>query len=70
MAHFIYAVVGTLLIATIVYIFNERQRASKYKLPPLVEGGVPILGNALQMPPIGHDAGEVTRKWAEKYGEM
>jgi hypothetical protein len=70
MAHFVYTVVGALLIAAIVYIYNERQKASKYKLPPLVEGGVPILGNALQMPAAGHEAGEVTRQWAEKYGEM
>jgi hypothetical protein len=70
MAQFVYSVVGAVLIAAIVYIYNERQKAGKYKLPPLVEGGVPILGNSLQLPPLGHEAGEVTRKWAEKYGEM
>jgi hypothetical protein len=70
MAQFVYSVVGAVLIAAIVYIYNERQKAGKYKLPPLVEGGVPILGNSLQLRPLGHEAGEVTRKWAEKYGEM
>lgn len=70
MAHFVNAIVGALFIAAIVYIYNERQKAGKYKLPPLVKGGVPLLGNALQMPAAGHEAGEVTRKWADKYGEM
>jgi Cytochrome P450 len=56
------------LLALILVTFLRRAR--KYKLPPLVKGGVPLLGNALQLPPTGHEAGEVVRKWADQYGEM
>jgi hypothetical protein len=66
----LYSVIGATLIAVVVYIVNARRIAAKYKLPPLVEGGVPLFGNALQLPPLGHEMGVVTKQWAEKYGEM
>lgn len=62
--------IGAIVIAFAVYFINTLRWHSKYKLPPMVEGGVPLLGNALQLPPIGHEAGVVTKQWAEKYGEM
>ncbi|PVH78054.1 cytochrome P450 [Cadophora sp. DSE1049] len=41
--------------------------SSKYKLPPRVPG-VPIFGNALQVPPV--QQGPWAKELAEKYGEM
>jgi len=58
-----------LAIAIIAAYFLFRDNG-KYKLPPRVEGGVPLFGNALQLPPVGHEAGIVVKQWAEKYGEM
>jgi len=62
--------IGALIIACIAYYINNLRWNKKYKLPPLVEGGIPLFGNALQLPPTGHEAGVVTKQWAEKYGEM
>jgi hypothetical protein len=62
--------IGAAVLAVIVYVYSSIQYSRKYKLPPLVEGGVPLLGNALQLPPVGHEAGMVVKQWAEKYGEM
>jgi hypothetical protein len=59
-----------LLMALGVYFFNSYPWKGKYKLPPVVQGGLPILGNLLQLPPVGHDAGAVVKTWAEQYGEM
>ena len=59
-----------LLIALGVYFFNSYPWKGKYKLPPVVQGGLPILGNLLQLPPVGHKAGAVVKTWAEQYGEM
>ena len=67
---FIYTLLAGTAVIVAVYIFNTIQYNRKYKLPPFVEGGVPLLGNALQLPPIGHEAGVVVKEWAEKYGEM
>jgi hypothetical protein len=62
--------VGAIILAYAVYYINNLRWHRKYKLPPLVEGGVPLFGNALQLPPIGHEAGVITQQWAKKYGEM
>jgi len=59
-----------LAIASIAAYFLFFRDNGKYKLPPRVEGGVPLFGNALQLPPVGHEAGVVVKQWAEKYGEM
>jgi len=67
---FIYTLLAGTAVIVAVYIFNTIRYNRKYKLPPFVEGGVPLLGNALQLPPIGHEAGVVVKEWAEKYGEM
>jgi hypothetical protein len=69
-SHLLLSSIGAIVIAYVVYYINNLRWNSKYKLPPLVEGGVPLFGNALQLPPIGHEAGVVTKQWAEKYGEM
>jgi hypothetical protein len=66
----IYTTLTASVVATLWYFATSYITSRKYKLPPLVEGGVPLLGNALQLPPIGHEAGEVAKGWAEKYGEM
>ena len=66
----LYSLGGAIILTAVIYAINSAVYNSKYKLPPLVEGGVPLLGNALQLPPVGHDAGVITKQWAEKYGEM
>jgi hypothetical protein len=66
----IFSLIGATLLACAVYIITSIRSARKYNLPPLVEGGIPLFGNALQLPPIGHEAGVITKQWAEKYGEM
>jgi hypothetical protein len=65
----IFSILIALAIAIIATYFLFRDNG-KYKLPPRVEGGVPLFGNALQLPPIGHEAGIVVKQWAKKYGEM
>lgn len=67
---FIYTLLAGAVIAAAIYVLNSIRYNRKYKLPPFVEGGVPLFGNALQLPPIGHEAGVIAKEWAEKYGEM
>lgn len=58
------------LFGLLVTVFASRLlsgKSSKYKLPPRVPG-VPIFGNALQVPPV--QQGPWARGLAEKYGEM
>jgi hypothetical protein len=62
--------IGAAFLAVIVYFYTTIRYNRKYNLPPLVEGGIPLLGNALQLPPVGHEAGMIVKQWAEKYGEM
>jgi len=50
-----------------VYTLYGKRTASKYKLPPLVPG-IPVMGNALQVPPT--QQGPWAKELAEKYGEM
>lgn len=66
----LYTLIAGAALAVLYEIFRSIRYSRKYKLPPLVEGGMPLFGNAFQLPPIGHEAGEVVRKWAEQYGEM
>jgi hypothetical protein len=68
--HFIFTLLAATVCLVAVYVLNSIRYNRKYKLPPFVAGGVPLLGNALQLPPIGHEAGVVVKEWAEKYGEM
>jgi hypothetical protein len=67
---FIYTFLAATVALAAIYVVNSIRYNRKYKLPPFVEGGVPLLGNALQLPPVGHEAGVVVKEWAEKYGEM
>jgi len=66
----LYTILIGAALAIAYHVISTMSFNRKYKLPPLVEGGVPVFGNAMQLPPIGHEAGEVVRKWADKYGEM
>jgi hypothetical protein len=68
--HIFYTFGAAALLAVIAYTINSARLSRKYKLPPFVEGRVPLFGNALQLPPVGHEAGVVVKEWAEKYGEM
>jgi hypothetical protein len=58
-----------LLIILTVYSFLDKRdkRGKKYLFPPGPKG-LPIVGNSFQLPPFG--AGQLTKKWAEQYGEM
>ena len=53
----------------VLYLATLRGRkdSPKYRLPPLVPG-IPVLGNALQVPPT--QQGPWAKQLAEKYGEM
>ena len=58
------------LFGLLVTVFASRLlsgKSSKYKLPPRVPG-IPIFGNALQVPPV--QQGPWAKGLAEKYGEM
>lgn len=50
------------------WLWQKIQRGKKYKLPPLVPGGVPLFGNAFQIPAL--QQGPWAKKLAEKHGEM
>lgn len=60
---------GALTALVIVYliILYGSKNSSKYRLPPRVPG-IPIFGNALQVPP--SQQGPWAKELAEKYGEM
>lgn len=61
----IYFLVG--LFALILARHVNKQGRKNYRLPPLVPG-IPIFGNALQVPPT--QQGEWAKNLAAKYGEM
>jgi hypothetical protein len=60
-----------ILLAAILWIalwrYNAYLYARKYKLPPRIPG-IPIFGNALQIPPLKQ--GKWGIEMARKYGEM
>jgi hypothetical protein len=60
-----------LVVAAVVLLylttFAGKKSAKKYKLPPLVPG-IPVFGNAFQVPPT--QQGPWAKELAEKYGEM
>lgn len=58
--------VATLVIGLVKSV-SDYIRNSKYKLPPQVPG-VPVFGNALQVPP--SQQGQWAKELADKYGEM
>jgi hypothetical protein len=66
----LYTLVIAAALAVGYHVFSTIRFNRRYKLPPFVKGGVPLFGNAFQLPPVGHEAGEVVRKWADEYGEM
>lgn len=51
-----------------LWLLQKIRRGKKHKLPPLVPGGVPLFGNAFQIPAL--QQGPWAKKLAEKYGEM
>jgi hypothetical protein len=61
---------GCFLLALSIFILRSIRFNRSYKLPPVVAGAFPIVGNLLQLPPVGHEAGAVVKEWAEQYGEM
>jgi hypothetical protein len=63
----LYLSIASLLMIYFASRFVFNGRSSKYKLPPRVPG-VPIFGNALQVPPT--QQGPWAKALAEKYGEM
>lgn len=62
---FLWMAVGTLTALLAGYFSHRSQK--KYKLPPIVPG-IPVMGNALQVPP--SQQGQWAKSLAEKYGEM
>ena len=57
----------TAVVITYLVTLYGKKGSSKYRLPPLVPG-IPIFGNALQVPPT--QQGPWAKELAEKYGEM
>lgn len=60
------SVAGLAIILGLLVLKSSRS-SNKYKLPPQVPG-VPLFGNALQIPAL--QQGPWAKKLAEKYGEM
>jgi hypothetical protein len=58
-----------LLIGISIYSYrsNRDKHGRKYNFPPGPKG-LPLMGNSFDLPPFGASA--LTKKWAEKYGEM
>jgi hypothetical protein len=65
---YLYSAVAALGLYIVQYIIRERIRLSKYKLPPRIPGGLPLIGNTFQMPP--KQQGPWAKELADKYGEM
>ena len=63
----ILASLSGLALLLVVWLLQKHRRRSYYKLPPQVPG-VPIFGNALQIPAL--QQGPWAKKLAEQYGEM
>ena len=62
-----YGVCAALLLFVVQKVIARWVCQSKYKLPPRIPG-LPILGNALQIP--STQQGPWAKQQAEKYGEM
>jgi hypothetical protein len=62
--------VVSIVLAVVIAVIRYGRLKSEYKLPPFVEGGLPIVGNLLQMPPSAEATGALAKEWASKYGEM
>lgn len=67
-ALYLYSAVAALTLYVVQYVIREKIRMSKYKLPPRIPGGLPVIGNTFQMPPT--QQGPWAKDLAEKYGEM
>lgn len=63
----LYVLLAIAILALFVSQYISSRRSPKYKLPPRVPG-VPIFGNALQVPPT--QQGPWAQKLAQQYGEM
>lgn len=65
---YIYSAVAAAVLYLVQYVIRDKIRMSKYKLPPLIPGGLPVVGNTFQVPPT--QQGPWAKDLAEKYGEM
>ena len=67
-ALYLSSAVAAVAVYVLQYFVREKIRMSKYKLPPRIPGGLPLIGNTFQMPPT--QQGPWAKELAEKYGEM
>ncbi|OBT82018.1 hypothetical protein VE02_09812 [Pseudogymnoascus sp. 03VT05] len=67
-ALYFYSLLAAVALYLVQNVVREKIRMSKYKLPPRIPGGLPLIGNTFQMPPT--QQGPWAKDLAEKYGEM
>lgn len=67
-ALYLYSLLAAVTLYLVQNVVREKIRMSKYKLPPRIPGGLPVIGNTFQMPPT--QQGPWAKDLAEKYGEM
>ncbi|KAH7347962.1 cytochrome P450 [Pyrenochaeta sp. MPI-SDFR-AT-0127] len=66
----LYITAGAFLVALFIVqkVVQTIQWNQKYRLPPVISGGLPLFGNMFQVPPV--QQGPWAKQLAEKYGEI